>query len=262
VLITADIGNTNSVFGLWQQSRLLDSIRISTDATKTEYEWYVLLKTWIKHGNEKQGDNKISSVSIASVVPNIKEALFQAFDRLNISHIIELNYKSKVPLEFNYLGRETLGADRIANAISATKYYHKNVIVVDFGTAITFCLIKNNIYYGGVIAPGYSSALRALISNTAKLPQINFTRKSDILGSGTIDSMENGMYFGWKGLIEEILFKLRKKFNSDENFLCIATGGISKSLDFLESNFDIIDPDLTLKGLKYYYELSKKTNVQ
>jgi len=265
-MLTIDIGNTHTVFGLWsaesQKSKsrnLVSTCRLSTDTNRTACEWYYFLSQWVNN-TTKIHKNKIKIAIYSSVVPTVSAVLEKTYKLLKINQTIRVDHQSEnLPFQFEYENYKTLGADRIANTIAGIELYGENLIIVDFGTAITFCLIVNKKYYGGVIAPGFHSALKSLSQNTAKLPEIRFQSKTDVLGKSTVESIEAGSYFGWKGLIKEILFELKNhKIVKQNKIKVIATGGISDSLGFAHSIFDVIDKNLTLKGLLKYYELTQE----
>ena len=250
MILTADIGNTNSVFGIWDQHNLVSSCRLSTDKNRTAFEWAQLLKGWA----EFKDPHRLQAI-YASVVPSVNTALEECFDLLQIKKCARLAHDMRFPFTFDYEQYPTLGADRLANAAAGVLYYGDNLIIVDFGTAITFCLITGKVYRGGVIAPGIHSSLDALFRHTAKLPEISFYPVKTVLGKSTVLSIEAGAYFGYKGLIREILGELKKTDEAravrerDQKLLVVSTGGISESLDFSGEFFDIVDKNLTLRGL-------------
>lgn len=249
MLITADVGNTQSVFGTWLGKNLLSKSRFSTAAERTGTEWYLLLKDAL---NLPYNENSRQVNAIyASVVPRVNSALEEAFKKLQVHHVEQVNRDMNLPFTFNYDGADTLGADRLANAAAGVEVYGDDLIIVDFGTAITFCLVLNRVYVGGVIAPGISSAMQALFSKAAKLPEIDLALPRVFPGTNTVNSIAAGAYYAMKGLVREIVSNLlnkAKKENSDP--LVIATGGISESLGFAHEFFDVVDQHLTLRGLQ------------
>lgn len=254
MILTADVGNSHTVFGIWSGSSLKFTARIATRREFTGHEWFWLLQNWICECNLNE---KILKAVYCSVVPAVNSCLEEAFKRTDISVCMQISAESKLPFEFDYDNYKTLGADRIANVIAGLHYYGNNLIIADFGTAITFCLITEGVYRGGVIAPGIHSSLDALFSKTAKLPEISFHHKSNVLGKSTVESIENGAYYGWRGLIKEIIAELKTVdiAKSISSVKVIATGGIAEDLGFSRELFDIVDRNLTLKGLYLASEL-------
>lgn len=248
MVLTADAGNSHTVFGVWQNDELIHSCRVATHRAATADEWHWLLKAWLK---DLVPTSQVNSAVYCSVVPAINNALEEAFQLSGIKEIQQITPESNLPFTFDYANYASLGSDRIANAIAGIRYYGNDLIIADFGTAITFCLITGGVYRGGVIAPGIHSSLGALFSKTAKLPEITFRQKESVLGKSTVESIESGAYFGWRGLIKEILSELRNCEDAKRapELKVIATGGIAENLGFSHELFDVVDRNLTLKGL-------------
>lgn len=269
VLLAVDVGNTETVCGLWKEHILLGKVRLSTNISRTVFEWFSLLSSWLEKLENKYKEdilNELIGVCYSSVVPRVNEFLEQAFLELKNMQIYRLSTKDRLPITFKHSHRESLGQDRVINAIAGVTYYGKNLIIIDFGTAITFCSIINGEYYGGCIVPGYMTALHALTEKTAQLPSIPFVSCKHYIGKNTIDSLQVGMYHGWRGLLNEILNGLKRETNEQISVLgleettlqCIATGGFSSHIDFLDQCVDVIDQDLTLRGLLALYEYLQK----
>lgn len=254
MILTADAGNTQTVFGIWYRSRLLATARVSTHQYKTVDEWKWLLTDWFERDRDRISiPIQLNSAVVASVVPQINSPLRSALNDLGISEVRFLEPESNHGLQHSYDGFSTLGADRIADALAGIAYHGKDLIVLDFGTALTANLISDAVFRGGVILPGISSSLQALFSSTSKLPHINFRNKPEILGTNTVDSIENGVYFGWKSMITGIIYELKRiSGKKPETVRVVATGGISASLGFSSDLFDVVDVHLTHRGLHLY----------
>jgi len=241
--LTVDVGNSHTVVGLWKAGSLLQTLRLSTDAKRTADEWRILLSSWFK-------DAKISRAAFCSVVPAASSALGEAITAMGVKSPLWLSSEIKLNFTFNYPQPQSLGADRIADLIAAKHYFGDNCIAVDFGTAITFSVLTNGAFQGGVIAPGITSSLEALFSSTAKLPKIAFHQTKSGIGKSTGESIEIGAFIGWRGVVREILAEIRRELpDAGANHKVIATGGISESLEFAPDFFDVVDKNLTLKGL-------------
>jgi type III pantothenate kinase len=240
------VGNSHSVIGLWKDGQLLETLRLATDGRRTADEWRILLTAWLR----SVADGGIRRAAICSVVPAANEAIGEALRSLGVDQPQNLSSSSRLNFGFDYPAPQTLGADRIADMIAAVYYFGNNCVVLDFGTAITFSVVSEGKFRGGVIAPGITSSLEALFSATAKLPKIAFRRIDKAIGSSTTESIEIGAYVGWRGLVREILAEIRRELpNNGVHHKVIATGGISESLDFAPEFFDVVDKNLTLKGL-------------
>lgn len=253
-LLAIDAGNSHTVFGIWEENRLIATSRFSSHEKNTSYEWFSVVVPWLRYN--RIDENSIGAVVFSSVVPGLSYAIRQMCDMLKISEVYEITHESPLPFQFDYEDRKNLGADRIANAAGGVQYYYDSLIIADFGTAITFCLILDRRYKGGVITPGVMTSVDSLFRKTAKLPAISFSKKDTILGEDTVDSIEKGAYFGFRGMVKEIISSLKSHATSCgyRDIHSIATGGISESLGFEHEFFDVIDVNLTLKGAKAVYE--------
>ena len=254
-LITVDIGNTQSVFGLWICNELIKVVRVSTSIERTQDEWKRLLEDSVyKMDSEKHGDSEIN-VIYSSVVPAINILLESVFSLLGSKTIVKNAYTLHLPFKFDYPSPETLGTDRIANSAAGVSLYGNDLIIADFGTAITFCVITSKIYRGGVIIPGLQAGLDHLALKAAQLPKLSFKKKVDILGKSTAGSILAGSCHGWEGMVANILQKLKHKIytmewvQKIEKLQTIATGGVTDEFSLDETIFDIIDTNLTLRGL-------------
>jgi len=245
--LTVDVGNSHTVVGLWQESNLAQVLRLRSDPRRTADEWRILLTAWLR---EYAADRKVSYACFCSVVPAASSALGEAVSAMGIAEPLWLSSESKLNFKFDYPQPQTLGADRLADLIAGSHFFGGDVIVVDFGTAITFSVLAGGVFLGGVIAPGITSSLDALFSSTAKLPRITFRHAARGIGKSTGESIEIGAYVGWRGMVNEILGEIRRDLpGRGANHKVIATGGISESLDFAPGVFDVVDRNLTLKGL-------------
>ena len=264
MLITADIGNTQSVFGLWSSDRLVDTIRVSTVTERTQDELRLLMEPLLKTNTQEPEVNAIYS----SVVPSIDERLEGALRMLNSKKILKLHYGLELPFKFDYPIPESLGTDRIANSTAGVLLYGDDIIIVDFGTAITFCIIISRVYLGGLIAPGLQVGLEYLASKTAQLPELFFPKSFfkkdfDIIGKSTSESMLAGTFYGWEGMIHNIILKCKQKIlkmkwiDPIKKLQVIATGGITNMSSLDETVFDIVDKNLTLRGLHQIFKLNR-----
>ena len=277
MLLTADIGNTDTVLGLWLDDQLKNVSRFSTSPQRTAHEWFFLLKLWLGSFSDSEGkaqvqvqadDGSLENVIYSSVVPAVDSSIEEAFSLTGFKNITRLKADMRLPITFDYPNPKSLGADRIANSVAGIQLYGNHLIIVDFGTAITFCVVIDSVYRGGVIAPGVKAGLDFLAEKTAKLPRISFTQRRAVaptgtgkkdasaLGKSTEDSILAGVRFGWEGMVASILQNLKedileKNLIEDINKIqIIATGGITNHFFLNDQMFDIIDTNLTLRGLR------------
>lgn len=255
-LLTIDVGNTNTVFGLFQNNELLKSWRIVTKRERTSDELGVYLNNFITTSNFNHND--IKSVIYSSVVPSFNPILDRMIMEYYHTEPIKVIYNMPLPLKYRYPRPFELGADRIVNAVGGINIYGKDLIIIDLGTATTFCVIRDNYYEGGVIAPGLKMSMEVLHLRTALLPLVEFKKPaSGILADSTIHSIQAGFFYGWLGLLKEIINELKQVFK-ETKFQIIATGGLAGVIHKeVPDLFDIVDKDLTLKGLKIIFEYQK-----
>ncbi|MCS6984435.1 MAG: type III pantothenate kinase [Leptospiraceae bacterium] len=257
MLLVADIGNTEVVFGLWRGKNLLSTSRVRTKNYGTKDEWNWLLRFWLMSEGAHFRHLEVEEAVVCSVVPSLTEEIMEGIYSLGARRVGQVRYNMKLPFRFNYPHPETLGEDRLANAIAGVTFYGEDLIIVDIGTAITFCLIEEATYCGGVIAPGPLAGAAALFEKTAKLPQVELAHSHDVLGKSTVEAMEAGLYFGYRGLIAEIVKSLKQRASprAQAKLQVIVTGGLSTRLSYLQDIADVIDQQLTLKGLRVARDL-------
>jgi len=256
LVLTVDVGNSHTVVGAWRRGELAQTLRLATDARRTADEWRFFLKGWLHDHSDLE---PLSRASVASVVPAANAAVGEMLFELGIREPLWLSANIPLNFKFDYPQKETIGADRIADMIASVHFFGNDCVVLDFGTAITFSVVTNGVFQGGVIAPGITSSLEALFNATAKLPKIAFHKSQRSLGKSTTESIEIGAYVGWRGIVREILTEIKKDLpERGARHKIIATGGISESLDFAPDFFDVVDRNLTLKGLFQALEISRK----
>ena len=241
-MIVVDVGNTNIVIGIYSGKKIYKVNRFDTKDNNILQS----LKTLFNHRNISKYNFDYKICIISSVVPDIDQKIIVFFRSLNFK---VLNVKiSNIPqnIKFHYkLGQ--LGSDRIANTYSAIEKYGNNSIVIDFGTATTFDVIKNKIYEGGIIAPGINISHEALVNNASKLNKILIERTKSIVGKNTKSSMQSGFYWGYISLINGIIDKIiiQKKFKPT----IILTGGLANIFKKEIAFKTYYEPYLTLQGL-------------
>lgn len=255
MLLCIDIGNTNLVFGLWKEGLWIDRWRVRTVQNKMADEYAMLLKTLLAEGGYSFGE--ISRVAIASVVPRLRSVFFELFNRyLGIEPLI-LGPGVRTGLKIRIDNPVELGADLVADAVAAYSRFQTACIIVDFGTATTFSAVSREGEFMGVsIAPGIEVAADALSSIAAQLPRINLVPPPAAVGTNTIHSMQSGLIFGYIGLVEGLICRIKEELGGEASV--IATGGLSRVLSPLTDMIDETDTDLTLEGLRLIAERNSR----
>lgn len=254
MLLAFDIGNTNIVLGVYKGKKLLTNWRISTDRSKTADEYGILINN-LFHYN-RLDVNEVHHMIISSVVPPIMTALEEMAEKYFKVKPVIVGPGIKTGMPILYENPREVGADRIVNAISAYHKYGGPLIIVDFGTATTFCAIsKKGEYLGGAITPGLNISAEALYTRTAKLPKVELVapKNKKTIGKNTISAMQAGIVYGYCGAVEGIVNRMKKEFTKDE-VKVIATGGISPIIANETKIIDVVDDLLTLDGLRIIYE--------
>ena len=256
MVICIDIGNTNIKYAVYDGDILRVSFRVSTDFKRTsdEYGEQIIGMLDIKGISA----NEITGGIVSSVVPSLDYTIDKMCEiYLNIQPLhIAPGLKSGLNIRCD--DAREVGADRIVNCVSAIVGYGENkpMIVVDFGTATTFNVIsENNEFIGGVIAPGIKGSLDSLVNGTAKLPRVEIEAPKSIIAKNTVTNMQAGIVFGFAGLVEYIVKRIKKELKTSE-VKTIATGGFSTVISKEVECIDVVDKLLTLKGLKYLYDLN------
>ena len=249
MILTLDIGNTNTSIGVFDNKNLVEKYRISSDINKTEDEYGVLLENILK-------EHKINGAIVSSVVPQLKETIKLAVSKYLKVNPVSLSYKSKMPITLALDNNSEIGADRIANASACVLKYKLPAIVIDFGTATTFDIVdENKTFLGGIITAGVEIQARALSKYTSKLPKLKIEAPQNAIGKNTISAMLSGIVSGHQCLIEGMIKKCSKELSKTPTV--IATGGFSEVL-FDKNIIDYVDKDLTLYGLKELYNMNKE----
>jgi type III pantothenate kinase len=252
MLLAVDIGNTNIDFGVFRGRRLARRFRHPTYLkidSASEYSNY-LKKNLFKH-QEKD----IDCVIICSVVPSRAIILQRAIRLILKAEILVLGRDIEAPINNLYKAPKRVGQDRMVNAYAGLKLYGSGLILVDFGTAITFDIVsRKGDYVGGLIHPGLSISLKALHGHTALLPEIEKKLPGRLIGQNTKESMLSGVIFGAAEMCDGLIRRLRRKC---KNFKAIATGGDSKHIRRYCKNIDKFDQALTLKGIMFIYRFIK-----
>lgn len=251
MIFVFDVGNTNIVLGVYEGDVLKYHWRIETNRNRTEDEFGMTIKSLFDHAGLSFSD--IDGVIISSVVPPIMFALERMCEKYFHVKPLVVGPEMVTGLEIKYENPREVGADRIVNAVAAIHEYGSPLIIVDFGTATTYCYVNEQCQYmGGAIAPGIGISAEALYSKAAKLPRIEITPPECVIGKNTVAAMQAGIVYGYVGQVEGIVQRMIEQ--SEKRPKVIATGGLSKLIAQEATIIDIVDPFLTLKGLKLIYK--------
>lgn len=252
MILVLNVGNTNISLGVYDKDCLLQHWQMTNDRPKTSDEMATTIKTFFDFEGITFG--QITGIIISSVVPTTMFALEQMCQKyFHISPLI-VGPGVKTGLNIKYENPKEVGADRIANAVSALATYGgRPLIVVDFGTAITYCVLnEKGEYLGGAIAPGVTISTDALYQRAAKLPRVELTKPQSVIGKSTISAMQSGIFYGFIGQVEGIVSRMKQM--TKEEPLVIATGTLATLMAAETTAIDIVDEFLMLNGLHIIYK--------
>lgn len=256
MLLAINANNTNTVFALWDGATLKGSWRTATEAKRTADEYVVWFDHLLALAKLSRGD--IDGAVIASVVPDVNFNLVTLCKKYcNTTPLIVGDKGVKLGMKALVDRPDEVGADRIVNTVAAHDRYKGPLIVVDFGTATTLDVVdeKGN-YCGGVIAPGINLSLAALHAAAAKLPSIRIRRTDKVIGKDTESCMQSGIYWGYIGLVEGLVARIRAEFGA--KMKTVATGGLAPLFENSTPALETVDPALNLWGLRLIYDLNRK----
>lgn len=258
MLLVVDVGNTNIVAGVFEDKTLKVHWRFSTDRSKTADEFGIMLRSMFAYSDVEM--DKISSVIISSVVPPVLIPLCHMCERYFGIKPMVVGPGVKNGIFIKYDNPKEVGADRIVNAVAAFhKFSHlgRPMIIIDFGTANTFCaLLPTGEYLGGAIAPGIGISTEALFQRAAKLPRIELVKPKSVICRNTVSSMQAGAIYGFVGQMEGIVNHMKKELGGDA--YVIATGGFANTMAAESDCIDVVEPFLTLDGLRILCEKNAK----
>ena len=253
MLLVIDIGNTEIVSGLFKGETLAGQWRIATHLHKTadEYGLQLLQLLKIRH----YAADQIDGVIVSSVVPPLTSIFVEMIAHYFSVHPMIVSEKLKTGLTIRYENPREVGADRIVNAAAAFDLYGGPLIIVDLGTATTFCAVNEaGDYLGGAIAPGMALSAEALVNRAAKLPRVELCQPETIIGQDTVSSIQSGLFFGYVGLINEIIQRINQEMGTKPQV--IATGGLVGLIASECRGITKIHPTLTLQGLMIIYKMN------
>lgn len=262
MLLAFDVGNTNIVLGVFKDGQMITNWRLETDNNKSADEYGMIVGQLFRY--QGLDINEVRDVIISTVVPSVLYTLQHLSMKYFNRKPIVIGPGIKTGLIVKYDNPKQVGADRIVNAVSAHAKYGGPLIIIDFGTATTFCAVTEKAeYIGGTIAPGLKIASEALFEKTSKLPKVELEEPGHVICRNTVTSMQSGLVYGHMGMVDYIVRKMKNELreyckNPDAEVKVIATGGLASMIAQGTDCIDYVDKMLTLEGLEIIYNKNKK----
>ena len=256
MLLVFDVGNTNIVLGLYDGDKMIYHWRAATNELKTADEYAASLGMMFQLDGVTFA--MVTDIIISSVVPPVNPTLEYLCRRYFHVEPMMVGPGMKTGLNILYDNPRELGADRIVNAVAGITLYGGPLIIIDLGTATTFCAIdEKKRYLGGAVTPGIGISMEALFQRASKLPRIELTPASSVICKNTVSAMQSGIYYGAIGQVDGIVRRMKKEMGYKE-IKVIATGGLADLIASQSETIDVIDPLLTLKGLYILFKTNRK----
>lgn len=250
MILVVDVGNTNTVLGVYDGEELKQHWRLQTDRGRTSDEHGILISQLMTFAGISRGD--IRGAIISSVVPPMEQTWTWTCETYLGHKPYVVGKSARVEMPILYETPSEVGADRLVNAVAGWERHHKPLVIVDFGTATTFDAISaEGAYLGGAIAPGVVVASEALYRSASKLPRVEIARPRDVVGMTTVDAIQSGLLYGYTGLVTGIVERMKERLGEDT--VVIATGGLARFIAREATCIDEIDELLTLTGLRLIY---------
>ncbi|MDK2804756.1 MAG: type pantothenate kinase [Peptostreptococcaceae bacterium] len=255
MLLVFDVGNTNMVLGVYKDKELICNFRIGTDKSKTSDEYGVIIRQLFDY--EGISLKNIQDVIISSVVPEVMHSLENFSFKYCAKEPIIVGPGVKTGINIKYENPQQVGADRIVNAVAGYEKYGGPLILIDFGTATTFCAVsQKGEYLGGAISPGIKISSEALFQRASKLHKVEIAKPKGAIGKNTTWAMQSGIVFGYAGLVDNIVSMMKEELGSDDVNV-VATGGLAPLICAETKTVKIVDKFLTLEGLRIIYERNR-----
>lgn len=253
MLIAIDVGNTQTVMGLFEGDELVDSWRLSTVRERTADEYRLYFAGLLRQDGYHLED--ITGVALSSVVPTAKTALIEVAEDMIEGDLVVIGPGIRTGMPINIDNPREVGADRVVNAVAAVHRFGAPVVAVDFGTSTNMDVVDSSgAYVGGAIAPGLEVSQNALITATAALRRVELVPPRTAIGKNTVEAIQSGLLYGHAGLVDGIVERLLAEVDGDA--AVVATGGLASTIVPHCRTVEIVDPHLTLDGLRLVYEMN------
>lgn len=259
MLLTFDVGNSNIVMGVYREDTLITNWRMATDYSKSADEIGIFIHQLFAH--EKLDVDEVKDIIISSVVPHVMYSLQHMTQKYFNREAIIIGPGIKTGMNIKYDNPRQVGADRIVNAVAGLKKYGGPLIIVDFGTATTFCAItEKSEYLGGAILPGIKISADALYERAAKLTRVELVKPDHVICKNTSQSIQAGIIYGYVGSVDFIVGKMKEELGNGQ-IKVIATGGLSTLIASESAQIEVVDKFLTLDGLNLIYHMNKPKKI-
>jgi type III pantothenate kinase len=254
VLLCIDVGNTNTVLGVFEGPKLLEQWRVQTSHSRTSDEWGILARQLLSASGLEP--RKVEAIAVSSVVPPLGFALERMAQRWFGVKPLFVGPGVKTGMPILYENPREVGADRVVNAVAAYARWKTGLVVVDFGTATTFDAVSpKGEYLGGAISPGVTISMEALFRNAARLPRVEFARPPQVVGRNTVASIQSGLVYGYVGLVDGICERMAAELGFGPKV--VATGGLAPLVAGISRCITEVDEHLTLEGLRLIHEMNR-----
>jgi type III pantothenate kinase len=255
MLIAIDVGNTQTVMGLFEGEELVDSWRLSTVRDRTADEYRLYLAGLLRQDGYRLED--VDGVALSSVVPVAKAAMIQVAEEMIQGELVVVGPGVRTGMPINIDNPREVGADRVVNSVAAKHKYGTPVVAVDFGTSTNIDVVDaSGAYIGGAIAPGLEVSQDALIHATAALRRVDLTSPRAAIGRNTVEAIQSGLLFGHAGLVDGLVDRIIAEVGGDP--AVVATGGLASTIVPHCRSVSIVDTTLTLDGLRLVYEMNQE----
>lgn len=261
MILTFDVGNTETTVGLFAQADLRAHWRLTTEVARTTDEIVLLVAGLLAHARVER--HRLTGAVVGSVVPVLTGPLAEACESLTGRPTLLVDASSRLPIRLDVDEPLTVGADRVINTLAASRRYRRDAIVVDLGTATTYdCITADGVFLGGIIAPGVRSSADTLVRRTSKLPATELVPPVHVIGRRTEECIRAGVLLGAADAIDGLVRRLRRAWPRPDAPLVVATGGLASTMAPLCTEIDVVEPFLTLDGLRIAFELLSATDPQ